>query len=206
MIEARIIQRAQEAGLHISVDLAADLARYLSVLRRWNRKINLTSLPLDPVSDGAIDRLVVEPLVALSFLTDLDRVIIDIGSGGGSPALPLRLGMGRARKTEMVLTESRQRKAAFLREAIRELGLEGVSVKETRIGMDLDELPPAQVITIRAVRIDFELAVALERLLAPGGRILFFGSESELPGFEKLGFRVVAALRSSGTLFELRPD
>src|SRR5579871_4486315 len=108
MIEARIIQRAQEAGLHISVDLAADLARYLSVLRRWNRKINLTSLPLDPVSDGAIDRLVVEPLVALSFLTDLDRVIIDIGSGGGSPALPLRLGMGRARKTEMVLTESRQ--------------------------------------------------------------------------------------------------
>src|ERR1041385_3414854 len=55
--------RARAEVFHVSVApaLADQLARYLELLARWNKTINLTALPIDPPSDVAIDRLIVEP-------------------------------------------------------------------------------------------------------------------------------------------------
>ena len=63
-LPARIATRASNVGVSMPADLGEALAAYLDLLGRWNRKINLTALDVDPPSDEAIDRLLVEPLVA----------------------------------------------------------------------------------------------------------------------------------------------
>jgi 16S rRNA (guanine527-N7)-methyltransferase len=175
-ISVRIQDRATRAGLDVSETTAAALAAYLELLGRWNRRINLTALPVDPPTDVAIDRLIVEPLVAARLLTPTDRAVLDVGSGGGSPALPMKIAAPACR---FVLVEVRDRKSAFLREAIRHLQLADTSVETAR----LEDLPaaasPADVLTLRAVRVDAALVDAIRRQLRPGGRLLWFRSEAD---------------------------
>src|SRR5206468_1311667 len=108
------------AGVPVGEDLADQLAAYLALLSRWNKKINLTALDVATPSDDAVDRLIVEPLAAARLLVPEDRTCIDVGSGGGSPAIPLKIAVPRL---QMLMVESRARKAAFLNEAVRQLEL-----------------------------------------------------------------------------------
>src|ERR1044071_5772106 len=90
---AHIAARAAHAGVPVSPELAGSLAAYVEQLARWNRKINLTALALEPATDEAIDRLIVEPLIAARRVRTHDRLAIDIGSGGGSPGIPMQLAV-----------------------------------------------------------------------------------------------------------------
>ena len=128
--EQAIHARLGIAGVRIDARAASSLARYLTLLARWNRRINLTAFDLDRPADHAIDRLIVEPVLAAADVRDRDRVVIDIGSGGGSPALPLKIVLPHVRLT---LIEARVRKSAFLREAVRELNLDDVDVETFRL-------------------------------------------------------------------------
>lgn len=149
-------------------------AAYLDLLARWNRKINLTALALDPLSDEAIDRLIVEPLRAAGWMAPPVRIAVDIGSGSGSPALPLNAVRPDVTFT---LVESRARKAAFLREAVREIGLPSTRVATSRFE---DFWPTAadrgqvDLVTVRAVRTDDELTRGIRELMAPRGVLLHF--------------------------------
>jgi 16S rRNA (guanine527-N7)-methyltransferase len=173
-LPARIARRAAGAAVVLQPDLSAALAGYLDLLGRWNRKINLTALTVDPPDDEAIDRLIVEPLAAARHVGAADRVVIDIGSGGGSPALPLKLAVPRLR---FVLVEAKVRKAAFLREAVRHLSLPDVRVEANRLEDLVDRADlraAADIVTIRAVRIDAELLDVVKGLVTPGGRVFAF--------------------------------
>ena len=64
-VRSRLVRRAGKNNIFIDDSLADRLAAYYELLARWNRKINLTSL--DNL-DEAIDRLLLEPLVAARFL------------------------------------------------------------------------------------------------------------------------------------------
>ena len=86
------------------------LVTYLELLWKWNRKINLTAI-LEP--EMAIDRLLLEPLAAAAHLP-AGGMLADLGSGGGSPAIPLALALS---PSKLLMVESRSRKASFLREA-----------------------------------------------------------------------------------------
>jgi 16S rRNA (guanine527-N7)-methyltransferase len=157
-------------------EVLAGLEAYLGLLGRWNHKINLTALPVDPPTDEAVDRLIIEPLVAARHVGRADRLAIDIGSGGGSPAIPLKLAVPALR---MVLVEVKVRKSAFLREVIRELKLTGVEVENHRYEellprVDLHEA--ADLVTVRAVRADVRLWRGIQAFLRPGGRVFWFGS------------------------------
>jgi len=102
----------------MAASLTEQLLTYYRVLSHWNRKMNLTSLA-EPAE--AVDRMLLEPVAAAPHLPHgID--LIDLGSGGGSPAIPLALALSARR---LVMVESRLRKAAFLREVLRELGLSG---------------------------------------------------------------------------------
>ena len=68
--------------------------------------------------DETFDRLLIEPLIASRYLPSTDCSVIDVGSGGGSPAIPLKLAMPGI---SLRMVESKTRKAAFLREAVRRL-------------------------------------------------------------------------------------
>jgi 16S rRNA (guanine527-N7)-methyltransferase len=189
---SRIEQRVALAGAKVSPEQAAGLAAYLDVLRKWNQKSNLTAFELSPPSDAAIDRLIVEPVVASTRLLPADRLLIDIGSGGGSPAIPLRL---MAPQLRIVLVEARTRKSAFLREVVRQLGLEGATVENRRF----EELAgrsefqgKADVVTMRAVRIGGDFWVNTRNILRRTGRLLLLGTAEDLerlnlpPNMERL--------------------
>jgi len=175
----RISQRAALAGAPISMDQAEALAAYLEVLRRWNQRSNLTAFELNPPTDAAIDRLIVEPVAAARRLLPSDRVLVDIGSGGGSPAIPLRL---MAPELRLVLVEARTRKAAFLREVVRQLGLDSAEVEHRRFEelAGRSELRGAvDVVTVRAVRISADFWSNTRNMLKSGGRLLMFGTDEE---------------------------
>lgn len=160
--------------------MARKLDAYLQVLARWNRRINLTALNVDPPTDDAIDRLLVEPLVAAARIEASDRLAIDLGSGGGSPGLPMKIAAPALR---MVLVESRGKKCAFLREAVRDLELPGVSVENCR-AEDLAKRSEfqgvADLVTMRAVAPSHELGGSISALLRPGGRLFWFGGRPDV--------------------------
>ena len=82
----RIIRRARRAGVSVSPTLAGKLEVYFKLLTAWNARMNLTGFDLTEPGPAALDRLVVEPLVAARHATMPVTRMIDIGSGGGSPA------------------------------------------------------------------------------------------------------------------------
>ena len=180
----RLKSRAGTLGLVATDATVAGLAAYYDLLQRWNETINLTSLG---DTDDAIDRLIMEPLVASKFLPRGGR-IVDVGSGGGSPAIPLAIALGSA---TLVMVESRGRKAAFLREALRLLEIAGrVETDRAETLADRPEFAEAaDIVSMRAVRMTSQLSRTLSKLLARGGVLAVFSRHSEpIPqGFKAAG-------------------
>jgi 16S rRNA (guanine527-N7)-methyltransferase len=171
----RLKRRAKRAGVAVSDELSAKLWVYFDLLYRWNEKINLTSLSLD-TPDETVDRLLVEPLVAAREVRPGDKQAIDLGSGGGSPAIPMKLATGALR---LVMVESKARKSAFLREAIRQLGLDA-SVETARFEELLSKPEfheSFDLLTLRAVRTEARTLNTIQAFVRSEGRILLFRSK-----------------------------
>lgn len=170
----RLAGRLLSGKVHLAPDVVVKLEAYYRLLARWNEKINLTALPLRPPTDETFDRLLIEPLVAAQQVEHSPLVWFDLGSGGGSPAIPLKILRPRAR---LVMVESKARKAAFLREAVRLLELPDVHVENGRVEEIASEVPGrAQIVTLRAVKADSLLLIGAKNLLSTGGRLLWFRS------------------------------
>ena len=190
----RLGRRARRAGISLAADTVGALEVYLRLLSKWNAKINLTALPLAEPTEEAFDRLLIEPLAAARWVRDSSCRWVDLGSGGGSPAIPLKIVKPALRLT---MVESKARKAAFLREAIRTIGLPGASVADARFeeyASRTESEGSADLITVRAVRADSALFDAAARLLAPTGRLLMFcptASAIAAPGFSHIETRAL---------------
>ncbi|HHY50932.1 MAG TPA: 16S rRNA (guanine(527)-N(7))-methyltransferase RsmG [Alphaproteobacteria bacterium] len=141
--------------------VAADLDRFAELLRKWNRTHNLVSRETEA---ELWTRHIADSLEVLGWLRETDRVVLDLGSGGGFPAIPLAIASGGRRA--FILVEAVSKKASFLKEVSRQLGL-GLRVEGRRAeGIAPNELPTIDVITARALAPVAELC----RLAAP-----FFG-------------------------------
>jgi 16S rRNA (guanine527-N7)-methyltransferase len=166
-LEPLLRDRARNHGVVLPDLLIPKLLAYYSLLARWNARMNLTSLT-DPVQ--AIDRLLLEPVKAGQNVP-AGRGLVDLGSGGGSPAIPLALACGAR---SLLMIESKARKAAFLREAVRHVGL----VAAVECARFEDVLPrlrkSADLVSMRAVRVDEEVLTLVHAALAPGGEALLF--------------------------------
>jgi 16S rRNA (guanine527-N7)-methyltransferase len=177
-------QRANAADLTVDGGLLERLEAYFALLSHWNTKINLTSLALDPPTAQTVDRLVIEPIAAARSIQGNISVWFDLGSGGGSPAIPMQLASPAKR---LIMVESRDRKAAFLREAIRVLPLVDSEVEVSRIESVTDDprhAGVADLVTVRAVRMDASLFSRIQMLLRFKGQAVLFGariSSEDLP-------------------------
>jgi 16S rRNA (guanine527-N7)-methyltransferase len=174
----RVARRARRANLDVLPDRLSQHALFLALLNAWNARMNLTALH---DRDEAVDRLVLEPVAAARFVSDV-RSILDLGSGGGSPAIPLKIQLPQA---SLTMVESKIRKGAFLREASRRLSLDSVRVESRRFEellTDVSAHESCELVTIRAVRIQTSTLLAAQAFLRPGGRVaLFRGPGDEGP-------------------------
>lgn len=151
-------------ALGLPAALATPLLAYLALLARWNATYNLTAIrdPRDMVAKHLLDSLAMQP-----FVRGL-RTLADLGTGPGLPGIPLAIATPGLQVT---LVESNGKKARFLREAARQLGLGNVQVAESRI----EAFQPGthfDAITARALA---TLPLILElggHLPGPGGRLL----------------------------------
>src|SRR5687768_18415698 len=160
--------------------LVEKLEIYYQLLTKWNAKINLRAYRLVPEGEeGAIDRLLIEPVVAARYIPENARTLLDAGSGGGSPAIPLKLA---STNLALRMVEVKTRKAVFLREAVRALSLRDAEVETSRFE---ELLPRAELhealdlVSIRAVRIETRTLNTLQAFLRPGGKLLLFRGASK---------------------------
>jgi 16S rRNA (guanine527-N7)-methyltransferase len=178
----RLARRARRAGLTIRPELGARLEIYYRLLAVWNQKINLTGLNLSDMGPEAIDRLLIEPIIAASHVSPMVRSVLDIGSGGGSPAIPFALALP---ETTMLMVEAKTRKSVFLKEALRALELTRADVVTSRFEELLSKprLHEAHdLLTIRAVRIEARVLMNLQAFVRPGGEIFLFRTSAGASG------------------------
>ena len=178
----RLRRRGRNAGLSLDSGLVAALETYYQLLTQWNARINLTAFSLTPTGeDHAVDRLLIEPLMAVRYVPENAKTLLDAGSGSGSPAIPLKLARP---DLHVRMVESKVRKAVFLREAGRALGLRNTEVETVRFEELLSRpvLHEAlDLVTVRAVRIERRTLLTLQALVRPGGKIFLFRGPGSSP-------------------------
>lgn len=171
-IRQRLVERAEFHRVPLPPGVVEPLVVYFELLLKWNDTINLTAL--GDSSEG-IDRLLVEPVSAARHLPCAKR-LLDLGSGGGSPAVPLALATKTA---HLAMVESRSRKAAFLREVIRQLGLVA-EVRTERLETlcsDHRFKRAWDVVSARGIRMDSPLLASAADALDTGGLLALFVSK-----------------------------
>jgi len=180
--ELRRLIREEALGVDLALpeDAVERLIRFASLFLRWNERINLASVS---TAKELVERHFLDSYVASRFVPPGGR-LVDVGSGGGLPALPLAAVRG---DVAMECFEPIHKKGAFLRTAVRELDLGGrVGIHDVAIQRPLSALlsKDADVAMSRAT---FEPAAWLElgrELIRSGGRVLVFAtghSEGVLP-------------------------
>ncbi len=180
-----------QRGLHdmgLDAALAQPLLAYLALLVRWNRTYNLTAIrdPREMVTRHLLDSLAMAPHVATGTLADL-------GTGPGLPGIPLAIAHPQLQVT---LVESNGKKARFLREAVRQLGLGNARVAESRAEA-LDEPGAFDNLTARAMDTLAGIIEVGGDLLRPGGQLL--AMKGVHPHEE------IAALPAGWQVVEVRP-
>ena len=167
---------ARYAG-HFSRPLEAvgrDLESYAVLLRKWQAVQNLVSRE---TLGAAWDRHFADSLQVISYLQSTDLEFMDLGSGGGFPALPMAIA-SKGTDRHFVLVEPTARKVSFLRTVARELGLNVTVIGRRSDQIDSRETPVPDVITSRALAALPMLCDWMEPFFAPQTRaILHKGRE-----------------------------
>jgi 16S rRNA (guanine527-N7)-methyltransferase len=158
-----VTERRSIPLVEVSRETRARLDRLKFLLLEWNRRINLVA----ERDEGAIERRHIVDSLQLWPLLPLRGPLVDLGSGAGFPGLVLALVAERP----IHLIESDRRKAAFLTEASRVLGLAHVQVHAMRI--EAVPLTGMAAVTARALAPLRDLLPHAARLLAPGGVAVF---------------------------------
>lgn len=182
-----LITGAKELGIEFSIEQVNSLFIYLAELKKWNRKINLTAIRDER------DMIIKHVLDSLSYIrgfVQTERVrLLDMGSGAGFPALPIKVVRPGISVT---LVESVKKKAAFLRHIIRTLNLDAVEVADKRTEeLDASFQASYDVVTARAfASMAAALATGTPFLKAGGLLILSRGPEETIGNHELSGMIV----------------
>jgi 16S rRNA (guanine527-N7)-methyltransferase len=174
---ARLNDLLAAAGLEpLDQPTAARFADYCALLMRWNARTNLTAVRDE---DGILSRHFVESIACARGLPAKIETLLDFGSGAGFPGIPIALCRPEIAVT---LAESQGKKGAFLREAVRTLGL------PTTVHSDRAETIATRFdcVALRAVDCMLQAVQAACRLVVPGGWLALMTTEAELEALRQL--------------------
>src|SRR5215831_5978790 len=176
-----VIRRAlEEFNLPAYDDQVLQIQQYIGILLAWNDKVNLTAIR-DPLE--MLYRHFCESMFAGISVPVENGRLADVGSGGGFPGLPLKIlrpGL------QVFLIESNLKKATFLAEVIRELGLRDTKVIVRRYEELGEELAPLDFVCSRALG-EFPkfLEWAHSAQIAANQVILWMGA-NDLPAIQEI--------------------
>ena len=171
----RLAALLAEAGIApLDAEQADRFEAYLSLFVRWNERVNLTSIRDE---GGILSRHLVESIACARALPAGISILLDFGSGGGFPGIPIAICRPEIAVT---LAESQGKKAAFLQEAIRVLGISAKvhAQRAELLGTRFD------CVTLRAVDRMPEAVAAAARLVAAGGWLALMTTRGELAGLQ----------------------
>lgn len=174
--EAEFLRRAAEGlGAPLDEGELGKMGSYLDLLEGWNHRINLlaTHDRREILERHIVDSLACVPLIR----AEKPRLVVDVGSGAGLPGVPIAIAVAQG---EVALIEPRRKKANFLRAVMRECSTWNIRVAEQRAA----DHPAAEagVVTTRAAFPPGEVPDKAGHLVAPGGLLLAYATESTRPG------------------------
>lgn len=180
--ELALLKRgADELGIELDAAALDRFSRFAAELAKWNRKINLTA-----IKEGE-DVMIKHFLDSLTVLAKVDVFgrVLDIGSGGGFPGIPLKIARP---DLQVVSVDAVEKKILFQRHVARLLGLNGFTAIHAR-GESLASQYASSfdIIVSRAFTDILSFVRMVEPLLAEGGRIVAMkGSEgvSEMTSYK----------------------
>jgi 16S rRNA (guanine527-N7)-methyltransferase len=154
-------------------NMLSQLSTYLGLLLKWNARTNLTAIR-DP--EEIVRRHFGESLFAGRHIPPSTRTLLDFGSGAGFPGLPIQL---LRPEITVTLAESQNKKATFLREVVRTLGLP-TEVWAARV----EDMTPDRRFEVVAMRAVDDMATALPAArsrIASGGQLLLLTTATQAP-------------------------
>jgi len=168
------INSVRELGLTIGAGQAEQFMRYLAHLMEWNKTINLTAIidPKEIIIKHFVDSLAA--LVATSF--PKNGVVLDVGSGGGFPGLPLKIVRSDMR---LVLIEPVRKKCSFLNSVIGLLKLQDVSTFDGTIEQYAKRpiRHAIDMVVVRALKYE-EIRKHISALLTSKGKVVLYRTEA----------------------------
>ncbi len=155
--------------------------RYIQELLLWNRKVGLVKIEQGNAVEDLVIRHLYDSLMPLPYLSEASLLpasgggVVDIGSGGGFPAIPLAIALPDLLFT---LVERSGRKAGFLQNALALLGLAGrvelLQENAETLGADWD------LAVCRAFRPLSEALPILSERVRPGGCVVVYGGKASV--------------------------
>lgn len=199
--EDLLVSGALALGFEITPDQLAAFRIYREEIARWSARLSLTALrrPEDIVRVGFLDSL-----ACLALIPREAKRAVDIGSGAGFPAIPLKLARP---DLSFTLVEASRKKTTFLQHIVRRLRLSDVRVVQGRaevLGQDPQEAGTYDLALARAVAPPADQMRLVRPFLRDEGRFLLQAAESldeaMLERLSELGFRVVREISLAAPL------
>jgi 16S rRNA (guanine527-N7)-methyltransferase len=157
---------------------AEKFAAYLALLQKWNAKTNLTAIRDE---EGILSRHFLESILCAQKLPQGVVSLLDFGSGAGFPGIPIAL---MRPDLEITLAESQNKKAAFLREAVRTLFPESALTPIVHSDRAETLKITFDCVTLRAVDNMAQAVPASIQLLAPSGWLAVLTTSENVPSIQ----------------------
>ncbi|MDA8139684.1 MAG: 16S rRNA (guanine(527)-N(7))-methyltransferase RsmG [Desulfobacteraceae bacterium] len=172
---ALLVEGAAQVGIPLNASQAGQMGLHARALLEWNRKINLTAItdPQQVAIKHFLDAIVPLPYVPIQ------GPLLDIGTGGGFPGLPLKI---MRPQQPMTLIDASRKKINFVKLVIRHLTLPLVDAHQCRVEefrSRVENRERYQAIVTRAFANIETVARMASDLLAPEGRIIIYQGPGE---------------------------
>ncbi|MBN1546729.1 MAG: 16S rRNA (guanine(527)-N(7))-methyltransferase RsmG [Syntrophaceae bacterium] len=159
-----LADEASKIGIVLGPAELSKFALFYDEFQLWNAKMNLTAVAPGP---SFVVKHFIDCLQALPLIPKTAKTLLDLGTGGGFPGIPLAIA---GRNLQVILLDASRKKTSFLRQVVIKLGLSGIRVVTGRAETLADQVSDIQNFDVIISRATFKLAQFLSLAGAYAGR------------------------------------